>query len=102
MATPSIEPPHKSWSALTALARESRQTPDIDVRASVRRAIANRCLEVPVTGLMADLADLARSGWFRGTLAGLAAVTLAVSWDIISSSTEALMVMDLQGSFTSF
>jgi hypothetical protein len=51
---------------------------------------------------LADLSDLARSIWFRGSLAGLAAISLAIGWDVISSATEAFMVMNLQGGFTSF
>ncbi|MGC4016242.1 MAG: hypothetical protein QM755_17225 [Luteolibacter sp.] len=96
MATPSTEPPRKSWSALVTMARSS-QPLETDIRAGVRRAIGATPRFVEDTGLLADLTVLARSLWLRGTLAGAATAALVLGWNVVQSASDALLVMALHG-----
>jgi len=98
MATPSTEPPRPSWSELVANARGSRPA-DVDVRANVRRTILALPPEIVEMGVFADLADLARSAWLKGSLASAAVGAVVLGWNLIQPASDAFFLIALHGEF---
>jgi len=94
--------PEKSWSDLTARARQAKPPGDLDVRCAVRAAIAAQtqtASPAPARGFLDDLISLSQSRIARAALGGCAIFAAASLWIGLDAVAGIDIAMEMQGVF---